>query len=268
MSINKALLKNIKANLLNMKNFYFTIPNEQQYAIASLPRAGYNWLHAVINSATCMKHNIPGEIFVDDMLYRSYVKNSAPLDYRSINFGKGSPAFWHTNKAFFNIPAIRKNKLKYIILSRNPREQVTSYLRHSLNTNQEEVPKRLDEISEFEFYNQKYNLIKRFNDFNNSWSEFSTNNKENVICLDFKDYMQKQFEFIKLVSTYFDLDFTDEEIHKALNYCSKDKFMNKLSDKSIRINKKEIEVSEKVLNHISAQCMNSYNKFCKNLYKI
>lgn len=266
--INKKILDEI---FLSFK-YYFSQPKGQPL-LAALPRAGSHLTYAMLEVCFSMQDGLPGEIVVQDGDYRSFgtplyaseSKNHSvrALDERSSYMGTKSQQFWTSYNQYEKILPERKKFCKTIVLIREP----VSWLKSDIL--REEQTQRLNRyfekemsLDEFFVLDKKHNRLSRYKNFLNSWKKRKIASNENksisveIIDLDFIKF--NTLEYLKFLNNYFQYNFTNEQMNKAVELLDYNRISSMLPKKSIRISREKIKLSKQVLDYVKSKCEPEY----------
>ena len=258
------IIKKILKAIFYSLNFYLKKPKNEAL-LAVLPRTGINLTVNLINICYSMKLGLPGKIGVTDDIYSTFAKMDMPLDERSTFSQYTFKPLWHSHLPYSQIVPLRKKFCKTVVLVREPIEYFKSYLLHNINADKDfkDLEKEIT-ISKFMEYDKRHKLISVYLNFLNSWSSIKLKFDQNqVVIIDNKFVKKNTKEYLKFLNKFYNFEFSQNEMDTALEQLDIKRIEKISSEKSTRITKNKIFLSESVKDYINSKCAKKYEEISK-----
>ena len=260
LKINKRMFRHI----LLFLNFFFS-RSKGQALITSLPRSGTHLTFGMLDVCFSMQKGFPGELAVSDNEYASFVTEEQPFDERSFSYGVGAPKIWHSHMPYSEILPVRKKFCKTIVLVRDPINYIKSIILHTSHPYNLDIFKE-NEISLKTFLelDKRFQWISAYNKFLSSWRKRKNVSKSNsnftvaIIDLDFLKLNLR--DFLRFINYFFNLNFTEEQMDRAVDRVSIERINSLSSTKSIRISKQKVNIATPVVDYVRSNCEEEYIK--------
>jgi len=260
LKINKRMFRHI----LLFLNFFLS-RSEGQALIASLPRSGTHLTFGMLNVCFSMQEGFSGELAVSDNEYASFVTGEQPFDERSFSYGVGAPKIWHSHMPYSEILPVRKKFCKTIVLVRDPINYIKSVLLHDSHSYNLDIFKE-NEISLKTFLelDKRFQWVSRYSKFLSSWRKRKNINKSNsnfpVAIIDLEFLKLNLRDFLRFINYFFNLNFTEKQMDRAVDRVSIERINSLSSTKSIRISKQKVNIATPVLDYVRSNCEEEYIK--------
>ena len=260
LKINKRMFRHI----LLFLNFFLS-RSEGQALIASLPRSGTHLTFGMLNVCFSMQEGFSGELAVSDNEYASFVTGEQPFDERSFSYGVGAPKIWHSHMPYSEILPVRKKFCKTIVLVRDPINYIKSVLLHDSHPYNLDIFKE-NEISLKTFLelDKRFQWVSRYSKFLSSWRKRKNINKSNsnfpVAIIDLEFLKLNLRDFLRFINYFFNLNFTEKQMDRAVDRVSIERINSLSSTKSIRISKQKVNIATPVLDYVRSNCEEEYIK--------
>jgi hypothetical protein len=225
--------------------------NENHIFIACLPKSGSTFLAKVITELTNFE-------FVQFQPIRGTNEHNIDKGDLFSNLHKDTVTQLHTKPSLSNKHLLKSNNIKVVFLYRSILDSLRSFHRHILNENDQwfmftstQDYKSLDEEKQFDFIIDM--VLPWYINFLTSWHDEIKIGDLDILSLDYDVFKSDNRRAINLITEFYDLNYTDNEINLAFDkaYSKKDQLrFNDFKDKKqYNFNKVQIEKIERLINY-------------------